>query len=71
MRPPTLRFALLAVVFFVGTSVLAAAPNSAPLAGQRVLWLGDSITQAGDYVTFAEYYQLRNPQNPADPPPSR
>ena len=57
MRPPTLRFALLAVVFFVGTSVLAAAPNSAP--------------QAGDYVTFAEYYQLRNLQNPADPPPSR
>lgn len=26
------------------------------LANKRVLWLGDSITQAGDYVTFVEYY---------------
>lgn len=29
---------------------------AAPLAGERVLWLGDSITQAGGYVTFTEYY---------------
>ncbi len=26
------------------------------LAGKKVLWLGDSITQAGDYVTFVLYY---------------
>jgi lysophospholipase L1-like esterase len=26
------------------------------LANKRVLWLGDSITQAGDYVTFIEYF---------------
>ncbi len=26
------------------------------LANKRVLWLGDSITEAGDYVTFVEYY---------------
>jgi hypothetical protein len=26
------------------------------LAGKRVLWLGDSITQAGGYVTFVQYY---------------
>lgn len=27
-----------------------------PLAGQRVLVLGDSITQGGEYVSFVEYY---------------
>ena len=33
------------------------ARSGAPfLAGKRVLWLGDSITQQGDYITFAEYY---------------
>ncbi len=32
------------------------AQKNAPLSGQKVLWLGDSITQAGDYITFAEYY---------------
>ena len=26
------------------------------LANKRVLWLGDSITQAGDYVTFVKYF---------------
>jgi lysophospholipase L1-like esterase len=31
-------------------------PTPAPLANKRVLWLGDSITQAGDYVTFVQYY---------------
>ncbi|QNI34991.1 SGNH/GDSL hydrolase family protein [Alloacidobacterium dinghuense] len=29
------------------------------LANKRVLWLGDSITQAGDYVTFVEYFLER------------
>jgi lysophospholipase L1-like esterase len=30
--------------------------HSQPLANKRVLWLGDSITQAGDFVTFVEYF---------------
>lgn len=34
----------------------AFAQKTAPLGGQKVLWLGDSITQAGDYVTIAQYY---------------
>jgi lysophospholipase L1-like esterase len=32
------------------------AEKTPPLGGQKVLWLGDSITQAGDYVTIVEYY---------------
>ena len=39
---------------------LACAPvfaqKTGPLSSEKVLWLGDSITQAGDYVTLAEYY---------------
>ncbi len=30
-----------------------------PLANKRVLWLGASITQQGDYVTFVDYYLNR------------
>lgn len=37
-------------------SAVVRAGAAAPLAGERVLWLGDSITQAGGYVTFTEYY---------------
>ena len=37
----------------------AFAQKGAPLSAQKVLWLGDSITQAGDYVTIAEYYLNR------------
>jgi lysophospholipase L1-like esterase len=32
------------------------AEKTPPLGAQKVLWLGDSITQAGDYVTIVEYY---------------
>jgi len=35
------------------------AEKTAPLGAQKVLWLGDSITQAGDYVTIVEYYLNR------------
>jgi alpha-L-fucosidase len=35
---------------------LPAVKSEVPLAGKRVLWLGDSITQIGEYVTFTEYY---------------
>ncbi len=37
----------------------AFAQKNGPLSAQKVLWLGDSITQAGDYVTLAEYYLNR------------
>ncbi|MDI1338082.1 MAG: SGNH/GDSL hydrolase family protein [Lacunisphaera sp.] len=37
----------------------ALAPAANPLAGKRVLVLGDSITQDGRYVTFLEYYLQR------------
>jgi len=43
---------------------LSAAHAQPPLANKRVLWLGDSITQAGDYVTFVEYFLEK--QYPAD-----
>lgn len=41
----------------------AFAQKTGPLSREKVLWLGDSITQAGDYVTLAEYYL--NKQYPA------
>lgn len=34
----------------------AAATDQHPLAGKRVVFLGDSITQAGGYVTFVDYF---------------
>jgi hypothetical protein len=34
----------------------ACAAQAQSLSNKRVLWLGDSITQAGDYVTFVEYF---------------
>ena len=45
---------LLALLTLVALPALA--QKGGPLAAQKVLWLGDSITQAGDYVTIAEYY---------------
>jgi lysophospholipase L1-like esterase len=55
------RIALLILAWtcLPGLTSAAAAPS---LAGKRALWLGDSITQKGDYVTFVEYFlQKRNP----------
>jgi lysophospholipase L1-like esterase len=47
----TVLLALLQGTAFAGMQ------NQPPqLANKRVLWLGDSITQAGDYVSFVEYY---------------
>ena len=51
-RRSLLNLVLLPLALWAGPP----AAGSVPLAGQRVLWLGDSITQAGDYVTFTEYY---------------
>ena len=45
-------------------AALGAAYAQPPLANKRVLWLGDSITQTGDYVTFVEYFLEK--QYPAD-----
>ncbi len=49
---PLASHAFVAVAFLACAAVHAAAP----LASERVLWLGDSITQGGGYVTFTEYY---------------
>lgn len=55
-----IRLLRLLVLLPLGTLALAAAqPAPALLAGQRVLMLGDSITQDGRYVTFLEYYLHR------------
>lgn len=54
-----MRTALLLPVLALMCAPLFAA-KEAPLAAEKVLWLGDSITQAGDYVTFAEYYLNRD-----------
>jgi lysophospholipase L1-like esterase len=55
---------LLAVLFTV-LHASAQTQRQPLLANKRVLWLGDSITQAGDYVTFVEYYLEK--QYPSDP----
>ena len=43
-------------VLFAFLIAFAAAIAQPSLVNKRVLWLGDSITQAGDYVTFVEYF---------------
>src|ERR1700748_1339 len=48
---------LLLVLLFC--SLPAVAQKTGPLSAQKVLWLGDSITAGGDYVTIAEYYLNR------------
>ena len=53
---PALTLALIAL--FASEPRLAGEAKPGPdwFAGKRVLWLGDSITQQGDYVTLTEYY---------------
>ena len=50
-----IRYALAVAVGSVLTSPLAA-QDVDTLAGKRVVFLGDSITQAGGYVAFTTYY---------------
>jgi lysophospholipase L1-like esterase len=52
------RFALAAAVGLLPAAPLAAGDADA-LAGRRVVFLGDSITQAGGYVGFTTYYLER------------
>jgi lysophospholipase L1-like esterase len=57
MKPLRLLACLLA------SAVLACAQSAEALAGKRVLVLGDSITQAGTYVSFMDYFlQKGRPQ---------
>lgn len=45
------------LLLFVATSAFAEKPITAKdIAGKRVVFLGDSITQAGGYITFVDYY---------------
>jgi lysophospholipase L1-like esterase len=61
MRVRFVRSCVAVVLLFV---VHFCASAQSLLANKRVLWLGDSITQAGDYVTFVEYFLEK--QYPAD-----
>lgn len=60
MRMNKLGWGVVIISLFLGVGALAPArtAKSGPpfFAGKRVLWLGDSITQQGDYITLAEYY---------------
>lgn len=58
------RCAAVVIVLFAVLHVAAQTQKQPLLANKRVLWLGDSITQMGDYVTFVEYYLEK--QYPAD-----
>jgi len=57
MRRPLIL--VLLVTFALAFNAGSAATAPSLLAGQRVLILGDSITQDGRYVTFLEYYAHR------------
>jgi lysophospholipase L1-like esterase len=54
MKSPCFAAVVVAAVFaLAGVGQLRA---DAPLANQRVLWLGDSITHQGAYITFVEFF---------------
>jgi len=48
-----------AFCLLLAVSSIAAAQDAELLAGKRIVFLGDSITQAGDYVSFTAYYLER------------
>jgi lysophospholipase L1-like esterase len=54
-RPRMIRFALTLALSAALTSPVTA-QNTEALAGKRVVFLGDSNTQAGGYVAFTAYY---------------
>ncbi len=55
-RRDSARRALNLLLILICASASAFAQKNGPLAAQKILWLGDSITQAGDYVSIIEYY---------------
>src|SRR4051794_8235305 len=57
-RRGMIRFAL-ALALGPALAAPLAASDAESLAGKRVVFLGDSITQAGGYVAFATYYLER------------
>lgn len=60
------RVALLVCVWMTLFYATVTAAES-PLAGKRIIFLGDSITQAGNYVSFCDYYlEKLNPQQDFD-----
>lgn len=62
----TIRFALAVILSFLPTAPLSAQDADA-LAGKRVVFLGDSITQSGGYVALTTYYlEKLNPQKDFD-----
>lgn len=50
------KHAIALAILFTVLHASAQTQRQPLLANKRVLWLGDSITQTGDYVTFVEYY---------------
>ncbi|MBA2112902.1 SGNH/GDSL hydrolase family protein [Bremerella alba] len=65
----SMKIVAIVLTLFVGASVLAEEPIATQsevdssdgftvksLAGKRVVFLGDSITQSGGYITFVDYY---------------
>jgi lysophospholipase L1-like esterase len=69
MKAAILRFALCMFITFASVPALRAEePVGADrLAGKRIVFLGDSITQQGGYVSFASYYLGKlNPQKDYD-----
>ena len=47
------------VLIFIHCPGLWAGPSADSIAGKKTVFLGDSITQAGTYVSFASYYLQR------------
>lgn len=54
MKHSSAKRSLAVLCFLLAAWTVAQAQSS--LANKRVLWLGDSITQMGDYVTFVDYF---------------
>jgi lysophospholipase L1-like esterase len=69
MRAAILRFVLCLFVTLASVPALRAEDGVGvdSIAGKRIVFLGDSITQAGGYVTFVSYYlEKLNPEKDFD-----
>ena len=54
---------LCALTAFLCYPLIAQAQDSPTMAGKRVVFLGDSITQSGGYVSFVQYFLEKNSPN--------